>query len=45
MGAGSQSVFMGGCAVSVVRERVSRIAACAGIGRQPARLQIPVGEN
>jgi hypothetical protein len=45
MGAGSQSVFIGGCAVSIMRERVSRTAACAGIGRQPARLQIPVGDT
>jgi hypothetical protein len=36
---------MDGCAASLMREGVIWIAACAGIGRRPARLQIPVGEN
>jgi hypothetical protein len=36
-------VFMGGCAASLMRDGVNWIAACAGTGLPPARLQIPVG--
>jgi hypothetical protein len=36
---------MCGCAVSVMCERLSEIAACAGIDRQPAPLHFSMGEN